>query len=190
MLEQCGCKPLQDNEQAMRVCTVPTCFYMPHCPFSLYNNLVYANWAAPWLVAIIGNDWTFHALHNHPFTTVAPHLHHAMQIADAARLPDIFTPSSEIVASMRRAHSSGQDVSRMVSSSQIFGLSTLYTFPPRHHWEGLEKHDALSKWLSQRPELPTASNFVHRLERELEQTQERVKWLVGRLAREKIVGRL
>ena len=41
LLEQCGCQPLGHDEQAMRVCAVNTMFYMPHCPYPLYNNLMW-----------------------------------------------------------------------------------------------------------------------------------------------------
>ena len=191
MLERCGCKALRHNEHAMRTCVVPTCFYMPHCPFPLYNNLIWANWTAPWRVTIIGNDLTFHALHNHPFATVAPHLHRAMQIAHAVRLPDTFTPSRTLTTALAGDDTEEAGAQAVNSSSQVFGLSTLYTFPQKCHWEKAEKNDALAIWLCNgRPQLPNDRNFVHRLEIELRQTQERAIWLERRLAQAKSAARL
>lgn len=190
VLKSCGCKPLHHNERAMRVCTTPTCFYMPHCPFPLANNLIWANWFAPWRVTIIGNDLAFHALHNHPFATVAPHLHRAMQIANAVRLPDTFTPSKAFAKTLI-TDGSREEAAQVISSSQIFGLSMLYTFPARHHWETAAQDDALGMWLREgRPELPSPENFVHRLTQELQQTRERATWLERRLARAKVAARL
>ena len=120
VLERCGCQPLRHDEQAMRACAVPTLFFMPHCPYALYNNLVWANWAALWRVTIIGNDLGFHALHNHPFETVAPHLHQTMRIADTARLPDTFTPSEE--DSNEGGDGAEDSDMAVISSRQIFGL--------------------------------------------------------------------
>ena len=73
-----------------------------------------------------------------------------------------------------------------MSSSQIFGLSALYTFPEQKEWEGAEDEDPLAAWLrEERPELPTAENFAERLEGELEETRARVAWLERRLERER-----
>ena len=190
VLVRCGCEPLRHDERGLRTCTVPTCFYMTHCPFPLMNNLIWANWAAPWRVSLIGNDLGFHALHNHPFKTVAPHLNRAMRVAQLTRLPDTFTPAATTTTTGEAP----------VSSGQIFGLSALYTFWSQQDWEGQqvvgqpddeqqeeEADDPLVRWLREgRPELPTDENFAQRLEAELDETKARVVWLERRLQRERL----
>ena len=100
-------------------------------------------------------------LHNHPFATVAPHyiVLCKLQMQSASD-----TSAVQIVAMTYRTDDSSGEQPEVVSSSQIFGLSTLYTFPARHHWETAGEDDALRTWLREgRPELPSAENFVHRL---------------------------
>ena len=206
-LAACGVTPLRADERALRACAVPTLFYMPHCPYPLYNNLVCANWRAPWRLSWIGNDLSFHALHNHPFATVAPHLHRAMRVLDTARLPDTFEPQPEEEGDDEHDEDDGAPV----SSTQIFGLSALYTFPPRKEWLAAEPGEPLANWLADGPpELPTQENLearsenrnprtdlfaaqswlkrgktAGRLEKELAETRARAEWLAGRLQLER-----
>ncbi|RXG68126.1 SRR1-like protein [Armadillidium vulgare] len=50
---------INQNESAKRIVEEKTLFYMPHCPFSLYNNLIWANLTGNNLknVFIIGNSF-------------------------------------------------------------------------------------------------------------------------------------
>eukprot|EP01043_Picozoa_sp_COSAG02_P075296 COSAG02_NODE_15458_length_1169_cov_1.294393_2_plen_114_part_00 len=113
-----------------------------------------------------------------------------MQIANAVRLPDTFTPPKASANEFRTDASRGEDA-KVVSSSQIFGLSTLYTFPAEHHWKAAAADDALGTWMrEERPELPSTDNFVRRLTQELQQTRERTTWLEQRLARANAEARL
>ena len=102
-----------------------------------------------------------HALHNHPFATVAPHLHRAMRVLDTARLPDTFEPPPEEEGD----DEDDEDGGAPVSSTQIFGLSALYTFPPREEWLAAEPGEPLANWLADGPpELPTPENLEARSE--------------------------
>jgi hypothetical protein len=113
-----------------------------------------------------------------------------MQIANAVRLPDTFTPSADFAKTLSTDDNS-EEHPQVVSSSQIFGLSTLYTFPAEHQWEAAAADDLLGTWLREKkPELPSTENFVRRLTQELQQTRERMTWLERRLARAKAVARL
>lgn len=171
VLVRCGCTALDVDEQARRRATVPTLYYMPHCPFSLYNNLVHANWAAPWNVMLIGNDVRFHALHNAPFTTVAPQLAKALHVMEHTRLPDTFispNPATELATSM-----------------QLFSLGSLYKFAPKETWdaalaEGGAAGDwrGLGRWVRDGPgELPMAKNLRERLAAELRDVEARAAFL-------------
>eukprot|EP01052_Picozoa_sp_SAG31_P038523 SAG31_NODE_5167_length_2703_cov_3.435100_3_plen_240_part_00 len=201
VLRHCGCTTLAINEHAARPAAVPTLFYMPHCPFVLYNNLVAANWSAPWNVVLLGNDLRFHALHNHPFVTVAPQLSKAMQIMSHIRLPDTYhPPTSRPHRERPPAPINGNLTSSAESSSydtSIFGLGSLYTFPSQAEFEQARASKAesssnaddwrgLAAWLQRGPgPLPTATNLHNRLAAELRMVESRAKFLRQQLAQQK-----
>ena len=152
-LELLGCAAIQQNEQAKRVLRCPTLFYMPHCPFPLYNNLLHANFEAPWNLMILGNDFTFHALHLHPWATVAPQLHRAMDegLMLQRRLPDTHRPLPPPTTRARpqSERGAGDGHHTADSSRQAFGLSCLYSFPPESEWRSAQGESSLlDRWLA------------------------------------------
>jgi hypothetical protein len=199
VLRVCGCTPLAQDEQAARVATKLTLFYMPHCPFDLYNRLVHANWRTPWHVLLLGNDLRFHALHNHPFETVAPQLSRAMRVMSHVRLPDTYLPPAadppacgsggDAAATQGSAGALRAD-SDDIGSTQIFGLGSLYTFPDEDEFlrqleADNEEEDwrGLASWMRDGPgELPVPQNLRARLEQELAVLQQRSGFLSNQLA--------
>ncbi|KAI9114483.1 hypothetical protein K1719_014711 [Acacia pycnantha] len=59
ILEALGCSVLQYNEYGKRKALKPTMFFMPHCPVTLYDNLLQENWKSSLLsnVVILGNSF-------------------------------------------------------------------------------------------------------------------------------------
>jgi hypothetical protein len=66
--EKLGFTISKENEQCLKQVQwngdlnsyIPTLFYMPHCPKSLYNNLLYSNWSPDCLqsIIILGNSFS------------------------------------------------------------------------------------------------------------------------------------
>ena len=174
VLVRCGCTVLEVDKHAR----VPTLYYMPHCHFALLNNLVHANWAAPWNVMLLGNDVRFHALNNASFATVAPQLAKAMRVMQHTRLPDTFVSPNPVTT-------------KAATSTQIFDLGSVYTFPPKKTWDAAladgETKDSnwqeLVRWMRDGPgELPTATNLRKRLVEELREVEARATFLRRQLS--------
>jgi hypothetical protein len=55
-LERNSVKVLSVNQQGKRIVNEPTLFFMPHCPLSLYTNVLYTNWGRLGRVFVFGNS--------------------------------------------------------------------------------------------------------------------------------------
>jgi len=49
-----------NNEYGKRPATLPTLFFMPHCPMRLYCNVLYANWESLQNVLVLGNSFAMY----------------------------------------------------------------------------------------------------------------------------------
>lgn len=93
-----GLNVLSENEEGKRVAEELTVFYMPHCPITLYNNLLWANWSVDKLkmIVIIGNSFA-----NYEENTIgdelkhkAGYIHGSLQFVSEDVLPNTFEVQS------------------------------------------------------------------------------------------------
>jgi hypothetical protein len=65
LLEQMGVEIISTNERGKRLvpddCTTRTLFFMPHCPMTLYTNVLHMNWERLDQIVIFGNNLTDYA---------------------------------------------------------------------------------------------------------------------------------
>ena len=126
VLEALGCSIITKNEQAKRVVSEPTLFYMPHCPRGMYNNVIWANWGERLdNVGILGNSLTAYA-ENANLSTIKVH-----QTADSKN-----QHIAEIAAIVSVAkHTKEVRLMDRFSVAGIFNDLSLHLFDlPKHLW--------------------------------------------------------
>ncbi|CAM9545165.1 unnamed protein product, partial [Chrysoparadoxa australica] len=60
VLEQLGFEVQSIDREGKHWVSVPTLFFMPHCPMRLYSNLLWANWASLGNLLLLGNSLTLY----------------------------------------------------------------------------------------------------------------------------------
>ncbi|OUM61732.1 hypothetical protein PIROE2DRAFT_27112, partial [Piromyces sp. E2] len=89
-----GFEVIEENEHGRRNINKMTLFYMPHCNYNLYNNVLGTNWELDKLskLILIGNDFSMYDenMVSSKFESEAPFLKAILPLTKKVAFPDIF----------------------------------------------------------------------------------------------------
>jgi len=89
-----GYEVIEENEHGRRNIDKMTLFYMPHCNYNLYNNVLGINWELNKLskLILIGNDFSMYDenMVSSKFESEAPYLKAILPLTEKIAFPEIF----------------------------------------------------------------------------------------------------
>jgi len=104
VIQRCGMRLVDKNEEGKRETRGPTLFYMPHCSHQLVNNLLFANWTPDLLsnCIVVSNSFNniFHTMpprllkQTLPFIDKVKDIHQEFEIKNSFQYTDIFNDTS------------------------------------------------------------------------------------------------